>query len=249
MPLQNVYDNDIFFDGYSRLRERPANANTLFEIPALMALLPALDGKAVLDMGCGMGERCADFVRRGAERVVGIDISEKMLAAARERNSHPGIEDLRLPMERAGELDGPLDLGVSSLALHYVQDYAGVAAAVFCLLKPGGLFVFSQENPLTTCFSTGERWTKDESGNKLHANISNYSVDGERETTWFIDGVKKYHRSFSTVVNTLVDAGFVVERLVEPIPTPEQLRERPEYAEHADLLHKPDFLLVRARKP
>lgn len=249
MPLQNIYDNTVFFNGYKGLRQRRGNANDLFETPALMALLPDMDGKTVLDMGCGMGDHCMEYVRRGASRVVGIDISERMLAGARERNGHSNIEYLRLPMERAGELEGPFDVVVSSLALHYVQDYAGVSAAVFNLLKPGGTFVFSQESPLTTCFSTGERWTKDAKGVKLYANISNYSVDGERDTTWFVNGVKKYHRTFSTVVNTLIDVGFVVERLVEPIPTPEQLRDRPEYAEHADLLHKPDFLIVRARKP
>lgn len=243
--MQNVFDNDIFFDGYSRLRERAVNANNLFEIPAFMALLPELEGKTVLDLGCGMGEHCLGFVRRGAARVVGVDISENMLSVAREKHGDPRIEYLNLPMERVGELDGPFDMVVSSLALHYVADFAGVVAAVHRLLNPGGAFVFSQEHPLTTCFSTGDRWTKDADGNKIYANISDYSVDGERETRWFIDGVKIYHRSFSTIVNTLVGAGFVVEKFVEPIPTEELLREYPEYV---DLLHKPDFLLVRARK-
>lgn len=245
MAQQNIYDNDAFFEGYSRLRARRVNANNLFEIPAFMALVPELEGKAVLDLGCGMGERCMDYIRQGAARVVGIDLSENMLAVAREKHSHPRIEYLRLPMERIGELEGRFDLVVSSLALHYVQDYAGVVSAVYGLLKPGGEFVFSQEHPLTTCFSTGERWTRDANGEKIFANISDYSVDGERETTWFVPGLKIYHRTFSTVVNTLIDAGFTLQRLVEPIPTPELLEAYPDYA---DLLHKPDFLLVSAKK-
>ena len=246
MALQNIFDNPEFFDGYSRLRQRAVNANNLFEIPAFLALLPDLNGKSVLDLGCGMGERCMDYIRRGAARVVGVDISENMLAAARERNAHPRIEYLRLPMEEIGGLEGPFDVVASSLAIHYVADYAGLVRQVFGLLRSGGTFVFSQESPLNTCFSTGERWTRDAEGRKIHANLSNYSVDGERETRWFVDGIKKYHRSFSTVVNTLIDAGFVVQRLEEPVPTPEMAREYPEYA---DLLHKPDFLLIRAGKP
>ena len=35
MALQNVFDNEVFFAGYKKVREREANANTLFEIPAL----------------------------------------------------------------------------------------------------------------------------------------------------------------------------------------------------------------------
>ncbi len=63
---------------------------------------------------------------------------------------------------------------------------------------------FSQEHPLTTCFSSGDRWTKDENGKKLYLNLMDYGVEGERETTWFVDGVKKYHRTFSTMLNTLI---------------------------------------------
>ena len=244
--MQNIYDDPTFFEGYSRLRERAVNANNLFEIPAMMSLLPELAGKRMLDLGCGTGERCAEYARRGASRVVGIDISEKMLAVARQKNADPRVEYRRLPIERVCELDSPFDLAVSSLALQYVEDFAGVVAAVYDLLTPGGRFVFSQESPINTCFTTGERWTKDAAGNKLYANLSNYSVDGVRESTWFVDGVKKYHRTFSSVINALADAGFVVERLLEPFPDEAMAREYPDYA---DLLHKPDFLLVRARKP
>ena len=245
MPLQNIYDNEVFFDGYSRLRQRAGNANTLFEIPALMSLLPDLTGKSVLDLGCGAGDHCAEFIRRGAAKVVGVDISRKMLEVARANNADPRIEYLNMPMEEIGRLDGPFDVVASSLALHYVEDYAGVARNVHRLLAPGGVFVFSQEHPLTSCFTTGERWTKDAAGNKLYANISNYSVDGERDTTWFVDGVKKYHRTFSTIVNTLAEAGFHIERMLEPVPDAGMAKAWPD---HADLLHKPDFLLVRAVK-
>ena len=244
--MQNIYDNPVFFEGYSRRRERAVNANNLFEIPARMALLPDLAGMAVLDLGCGTGEDCFEYARRGAAKVVGIDISENMLSVAREKNADPRVEYRCLPMERVFELEGPFDLAVSALALQYVEDFAGVVKAVYDLLKPGGRFVFSQENPINTCFTTGERWTKDAAGNKLWANLSNYSVDGARESTWFVDGVKKYHRTFSTIVNTLVDAGFVVERLIEPIPDEATLAAHPDRSK--DLLHKPDFLVVRARK-
>jgi hypothetical protein len=50
---------------------------------------------------------------------------------------------------------------------------------------------------------------------------------------------------FSTILNTLIDSGFMIEKIIEPTPTVEILESHPE---QADLLHKPDFLLVRARK-
>lgn len=245
MAMQNIYDNDTFFAGYEALRQNPASANRLFELPALLALLPDLQGKTVLDLGCGFGEHCIQYVRAGAAAVVGVDLSEKMLEVARRENADPRIRYLRLPMEQIGTLEGRFDVVVSSLALHYVEDYGTLVRDVYALLEQGGAFVFSQEHPLTTCHAGGERWTRDAQGRKLHANLANYGREGERESTWFVDGVKKYHRTFATVLNTLIQAGFTVEELAEPLPTPELLAQHPEYA---DLYHKPDFLLVRARK-
>ena len=58
---QNIYDNQDFFDGYKKLRDDQYSANNLEEKPALFSLAPDLQGKAVLDLGCGYGENCAEF--------------------------------------------------------------------------------------------------------------------------------------------------------------------------------------------
>ena len=245
MARQNIYDNDIFFEGYSKIRERKNNANELFEKPALFSLLPPLEGKTVIDLGCGYGEHCMEYIRRGAESVVGIDISEKMLAVAKAENSHPKITYLHMAMEDISSIKGKFDMAASSLALQYVEDYGALVHDVHELLNDNGLFIFSQEHPMNTCFSDGDRWTRDENGRKIHANISNYGVEKEWESTWFIDHVKKYHRMLSTVLNTLIDNGFAIEKIIEPTPTAEILKSNPD---QEDLFHKPDFLLVRARK-
>ena len=243
--MQNIYDDETFFAGYSKIRENKNNANELFEKPALFSLLPPLEGKAVIDLGCGYGEHCMEYVKRGAASVVGIDISEKMLAVAKSKNSHPKITYLRMPMEDVSSIGGKYDVVTSSLAIHYVEDYQKLVCDIHELLNDNGMLVFSQEHPLNTCFSDGDRWTRDENGRKLFANIANYGVEKEWESTWFIEHIKKYHRTCSTVINTLIDNGFVIERIIEPTPTAELLEAHPE---QYDLLHKPDFLLVKARK-
>ena len=88
MAKQNIYDNETFFEGYKKIRENSSNANELFEMPTLFSLLPDLEGKSVLDLGCGFGEHCMEYVRRGARSVVGIDISEKMLETAAKYPEH-----------------------------------------------------------------------------------------------------------------------------------------------------------------
>ena len=245
MSQQNIFDNEIFFSGYKKIRERDGNANDLFEIPALLSLMPDLEGKRVLDLGCGYGEHCKMFVARGAERVVGIDISHKMLDVAQRENSDPKIEYVNMPIEEISRIDTCFDVVVSSLAFHYIEDFDSLVKSVYSLLADGGVFLFSQEHPLVTAHSGGDRWTKNESGEKLYMNLSNYGVEGVRETAWFIDNIKIYHRTFSSIINTLVGAGFAIEQMIEPIPNEELLKK---YPEQRDLFHKPDFLLLRVKK-
>ncbi len=245
MAQQNIYDNETFFAGYKKIRDNEANANNLFEIPALFSMMPDLKEKRVLDLGCGFGEHCKQFVECGAEKVVGIDISEKMLEVAKVENSDPKITYINMPMEEIAGLQEQFDVVISSLAFHYVEDFEGVIRNIHSLLEENGVFIFSQENPLNTCHSGGDRWTRDENGNKLYMNLANYGVEGERESVWFVDNVKKYHRTFSTIVNALVEAGFTIEKMIEPLPTEELLEKYPDYR---DLFHKPDFLLIRVKK-
>ncbi len=245
MAKQNIYDNKTFFEGYKKIRDNELNANNLFEIPALFSMIPDLNSKKILDLGCGFGEHCMRFVHDGANQVIGIDISEKMLEIARKENSNPKISYINMPMEDIAQLNEQFDIVISSLAFHYVEDFSGVVKNIYKMLSKGGLFIFSQENPLSTCHSGGDRWTRDENGNKLYLNLANYGVEGERESVWFVDNIKKYHRTFSTIVNTLIEAGFMIEKMIEPLPTDKLIEEYPEYR---DLFHKPDFLLIKARK-
>lgn len=244
MAQQNIYDNEIFFEGYKKIRDNKVNANNLFEIPALFSMMPDLKGKRVLDLGCGFGEHCRRFVECGAKKVVGIDISEKMLEVARAENSDSKITYINMAMEEISQLQEKFDIVISSLAFHYVEDFEGVIKAVYNMLDENGIFIFSQENPLCTCHSGGERWTRDEHGNKLYLNLKDYGVEGERESVWFVDNVKKYHRTFSTIINTLIEVGFSIEKMIEPLPTDELLEKHPDYK---DLFHKPDFLLLKVK--
>lgn len=245
MGKQNIYDNKNFFERYKELRNKKVNANILFEIPAFLSLLPDIKDKTVLDLGCGFGDYCKLLVEKGAKKVIGLDISKKMIEVAKLRNYDTKIEYINLPMEEATTLGQKFDFIVSSLAFHYVEDYKKLIKDIYNLLEEGGILIFSQEHPLTTSYSIGERWTKNEKEQKIYANISNYGIEGERNIKWFIENVKKYHRNFSTIINTLVEVGFQIEKVIEPMPDEYILKVYPEYY---DLFHKPDFLILKVKK-
>ena len=82
MP-QNIYDRPEFFDGYSRMDRSVRGLDGAPEWPAMRALLPDLRDKRILDLGCGFGWFARWAVEQGAASVLGVDLSENMLARAR----------------------------------------------------------------------------------------------------------------------------------------------------------------------
>jgi SAM-dependent methyltransferase len=240
---QNIYDDPKFFEEYQKLRENRDSANNLEEKPALFSLSPDLKGKTVLDLGCGYGENCAVFYEKGAVKVVGIDISEKMLAVARHEN--PDVDFRLMDMNDLSTIKEKFDVVFSSLSVHYIEDFNQFIASVAALLNERGYLIFSQEHPLTTAPMKGASWTRDEQGDIVHYNLTDYARSGERRTYWFVENVIKYHRTFSEVVNTLVQNGLAIEKMLEPVPAQETIERLPKYEKG---LHKPNFLVVKARK-
>ena len=246
MNSQNIFDNETFFNGYKALRDSDTNANDLLEQPAMAKLLPDLSGKSVLDLGCGYGHNCLDFVKRGAERVVGVDISEKMLLVAKEESAHNRIEYINMSMTDIQKLNEKFDLIYSSLAFHYVEDFEAFARDMYFRLNAGGQLLFSQEHPIITATLDGNgHFNKDENGERISYTFSNYNEQGERRIHWYVDGVVKYHRTFSGVVNALARAGFIIEEVCEPVPEDWAIEKLPTLVKE---YIKPNFLIVRARK-
>ncbi len=240
---QNIFDNQVFFDGYRKLRFDKHNANNFEEKPALFSLCPELNGKTVLDLGCGFGENCAKFKKLGALDVIGVDISEKMLEVA--MNDHPDCKFIHADMRDLSFLNINFDIVFSSLAVHYIDDFSAFVKNVYSAINAGGYFVFSQEHPLTTAPLKGNAWTKNENGEVLHYNLSDYLRNGKRIRNWFVDDVEKYHRTFSEIINTLCLSGFIIERMLEPAPSDEAIAYDIKYEKH---YHRPNFLLIKAKK-
>ena len=88
MP-QNIYDRPEFFDGYSRMDRSVRGLDGAPEWPAMRALLPDLRDKRILDLGCGFGWFARWAVEQGAASVLGVDLSENMLARARAETADP----------------------------------------------------------------------------------------------------------------------------------------------------------------
>lgn len=246
MSTQNIFDNQTFFDGYKALRDGDCNANDLIEQPAMRKLLPDLSGKSVLDLGCGYGHNCIDFVNLGAKSVIGVDISEKMLSVAKSESANEKIRYINMSMTDIGKLNEKFDFIYSSLAFHYVRDFGAFAKEMYSVLNNGGQLLFSQEHPIITSTVDGKgHFNKDEKGNRISYTFSDYNRSGERKVHWYVDGVIKYHRTFGDIITALAKAGFVIEAVSEPTPEEWAIEKLPTMAKE---YIKPNFLIVKARK-
>ena len=246
---QNIYDNSTFFNGYIAKRETGVTINDFVEQPAMKSLFPKLKGKTVLDLGCGAGLLAKYCVDEGAARVVGVDISSNMINKARNENPHEKIEYICSPFEDIDLGGQTFDLIISSLAIHYIEDYPQLIEKIYRLLNENGQFIFSTEHPLSTARKQLDRqtknWIRDEEGNRLHWAVDHYHEEGKREFYWLVDGVVMYHRSLSTLINTLIEKGLVLEKIIEPQSTPEGLEKVPL------LIHeqrRPSFIVIKAKK-
>jgi len=243
---QNIYDDPEFFSGYKMLRDSSAGLNEVLEQPAIKSLLPDLIGKLVLELGCGTGKFCEYLVEHGAKSVVGLDISSRMLEIAIRDIKDSRITFVEKSIEDFNAKNATFDLIVSSLALHYIADLYDTFNKINICLKLGGHLVFSVEHPIATC-SQGIHpgWEKDPSGHKKCWRVDEYSNEGIRQSHWIVDGVVKYHRKLSSILNYLIDNGFEVERVLEPYALVEAEKERPELLEERK---RPPFLIVKAKK-
>jgi SAM-dependent methyltransferase len=212
--------------------------NALYERPAMLELLPNVDAARVLDAGCAGGWYAVELARRGA-LVTGVDSSATLLDHAKRRVESVKLSD-RIDLHLA-DLAEPLDFIadhtldgiVSSLVLHYIRDWGPTLREFHHVLKPGGWLLFSTHHPAADARRfEPERYLETE------------LIDDYWE---WVGTVRFFRRPLSSVIQSVADAGFVIEKLVEPLPTEEFRRQKPESYEHSQ--RWPEFLIIRAWSP
>lgn len=241
---ENRYDDPVFFDQYAQMSRSRLGLAGAGEWPSLEPLFPTLSDKRVLDLGCGYGWHCAYVLEHGARSVTGVDLSERMLAVARAKVSDPRAQFLRGAIEDADFPAAAFDLVFSSLALHYVADISAVFGRAFRWLAPGGTLLFSCEHPVFTAQGPQD-WVYAPDGTPTHFPVDHYFEEGARDACFLGEHVVKYHRTLTTILGAVADAGFALEHVVEPQPTPEMLSTVPGMR---DELRRPMMLIVRAKK-
>ncbi len=240
--MNNEYDNETFFNQYANMSRSKKGLSASGEWHQLKPLFPPLQGKMVLDLGCGYGWHCKFCEEQGASTILGIDLSEKMIQEAKKRNygNHIvyricGINDYEYP-------ENTWDCVVSNLALHYMEHLEQIFQQVFKTLKQDGVFLFNIEHPVFTS-GVDQEWIYDKNGTPKYWPIDNYFISGKRKTQFLGYEIEKYHHTLTQILMGLLNSGFILEAVEEAIPSDEMIN----LPEMKHELRRPMMLLVKAK--
>lgn len=220
-------------------------------IPAVMDLLEPVSGERILDVGCGPAA-LAPHVSAAGARYSGIDLSQKLIAAARRDHGAHGrfaVADAteRGVIRRLGW--DPFDAAVFLLSIQDIDPLQAALGAVAEGLRPGGRLAILMTHP---CFrvprQSGWGW---DPGRKLRfrrvdSYLSPNAAPMKRFGSSGRGATRSHHRPLETYVEGLAGAGFLVERLREltgPDGASSRGLSRPERRAHREI---PLFLGIRA---
>lgn len=208
---------------------RAHNAVMQAEERAMRALLPGdLHGRTVLDAGCGSGRYMLHARRRGASRVIGVDLSAEMLAHAGTalRASHPDASSglVRGSIVALPVADGSADLVICGLVLGHVEDLHHAVSELCRVTRRGGRVLCSDVHP----FGHSLGWLRD------------FKCDGQRYA------VRHAQHLYSHWHDACAAAGLAIEQVREPMLDPDDIPPGARFDPAA--LEVPVALVLRLRR-
>ncbi len=226
--------------------------------PAFFSVLPPLDGKRGLDIGCGEGYNTRLLSEAGAQ-MTGIDIASVFINHAREfeQNNPARIDYLEASAVELPYENESFDFATAFMSLMDAPDHNKILSEAYRVVRPGGFFQFSISHP---CFATPQwNWILDDEGKRKALVCGDYfkPLTGEIEE-WIFSAtpddlkeklprfkIPRFTRTLSSWLNLILATGFTLERFVEPTADDETIAEFPALADSRIIAY---FLIIQCRK-
>jgi ubiquinone/menaquinone biosynthesis C-methylase UbiE len=152
LTLEKAYDGiaEKYLISRSSGKTRCGFKNRVGEQPTMFETVPReLQGKKLLDLGCGPGIHAKEYCARGAE-VIGVDISEEMIKIAKEQA--PKATFLKADLLKIPFPNNHFDIITSSYVLDHIEDLNYAATEILRVLKDNGEFIFTIPHPIINMF-------------------------------------------------------------------------------------------------
>lgn len=230
-------DSGIWIDLYQQQTdadEGDLNRQLVID-PALWKLFGDVRKLKVLDAGCGNGYLTRELARRGAA-VVGVDFSKTFIkhCLKMEENEKLGCKFIHASLLELKEIkSNKFDLVVSNVVMVDVPNYRQAFKEISRVLKPGGRFIWSNLHPVfgRLC-SVDLKLPIDSPRNEenVYKITDRYFKSGAILISWRnLEPLWSFERTLSEYSRALKDAGFVIQEIVEPKPTIEDIQQNPRF--------------------
>lgn len=248
-------DWDRSAEEYDLFNDAPDSYSRLIEWPCIQGLLPDLRGKSVLDIGCGTGIFTFLLEGQGPSRILGVDLSEGMLALARKKARARGSRAEFIQgdaVEALGRMNQRFDLAFSSTTSHYIADLPALFAGIAGCLAPEGACVLSAIHPVYSAqypvahgetFPRDEEWTVRYLDRRDRAYIQPWIEYNDRCKDRLS---RSYHHTFGDYVHAITGAGLRLARVEEPAP-PEIWRETMP-GRYENYLETPTYMILKMER-
>jgi ubiquinone/menaquinone biosynthesis C-methylase UbiE len=221
--------------------------------PCIERLMGDVQGKDMLDAGCGEGYISRFYAQKGA-KVTGVDFSPNLILEAKKYSQNFDITYLVGDICQLEDFQAnQFDIVLCNLVLLNVDCLESSLQEFHRVLRSGGFLIFSVVHPAFNVYGHGqwELGEKDPTTGRRkgqYFKTDNYHTEKEFQVRWksragkgFPQKFSFFHRTISTYVNTVIESGFQIVVFVEPLPTsdaPFFERER----------RVPFFLVIKAEK-
>ena len=157
--------------------------------------LPSLQGKSVLDCGCGTGKFCTITEEQNAQRIVGLDLSPAMISIAKE--NHPKTEFICADITKAELEPNAFDVCISALMMAHLEHIEPPLTKIIRALRKDGLLILTDFHPFLTLRQAKRTFHHYQSGRSYE--------------------VQHFLHLFEGYFNLFADHNLVVERFEEPL--------------------------------
>ncbi|HEY8350332.1 MAG TPA: class I SAM-dependent methyltransferase [Clostridia bacterium] len=240
---------------YEDFTEKDDSYSYAIEWPCIQKMLPPLNNKRILDLGCSTGRYSFLFEKENPLSVVGVDISENMLDIAKEKARLRGSK-VRFIKADISDPDifanGKYDFIFSSTTFHYIEDIKSLFLNISNALDDNGVCIVSLMHPVYTAqypadkngeFPSDDEWVVRYLDKSKRAYIQPW-IEYNDDIENFLS--TSYHHTVSDYFNAIIDAGFRIERVEEPYP-PEDWKQK-YVSRYNAFIETPSYMILRLSK-
>jgi len=229
---------DSISEDYIAHVERPDSWNNLYERPSMLARLPSLKDKNVLDIGCGAGFYTEHALNQGAN-VTALDVSQSLLDRIKQLNNTARLKTVCADLSEPLTMLQPesFDYVIGSLVIHYIKDWASLFKEIHRVMKKDGVFFISTHHPYLVLDYPPLK------GTSYFDTVLVEDIWGRKDKPF---KVHYYTRPLTDILKPVIESQFKIIGIDEPKPDERYKQTNPEF--YRRLSERPGFLFITLGK-